>query len=223
MIRLTNIHKSYPLGPLQVEVLKGVSLDIPSGELISIMGASGSGKSTLMNIIGLLDNPTSGTYEFEGRDALALSDRDLSALRNRRIGFVFQSFQLLQRQRAMDNVSQPLIYSGMSTAARRALALEQLEKVGMADRAHHRPSELSGGQQQRVAIARALVGRPSLILADEPTGALDTHVGQEVMDLFKHLNATERITIIIITHDSKVAAQCNRRVLMKDGCLTASL
>jgi putative ABC transport system ATP-binding protein len=222
MIELKDIRKSYPLGPLQIEVLKGVSLEIRPGDLLSIMGSSGSGKSTLMNIIGLLDNPTSGTYVFGEDNVLGLSDQRLSIIRNRNIGFVFQQFQLLPRLSALDNVGIPLVYRGTPVQARRKLSLEHLEKVGMADRAHHKPSELSGGQQQRVAIARALVGKPSIILADEPTGALDTRVGQEVMDLFKELNAKEGITIIIITHDAKVAAQCVRRVVMNDGLLTDS-
>jgi len=217
MIELAEIRKTYKLGPLDVEVLKGVSLEIEQGELLSIMGTSGCGKSTLMNILGLLDKPTSGKYILEQKEVAGLSDNDLSAIRNKRIGFVFQSFFLLSRLTAIDNVGIPLIYRGLKNREINSRSYEFLEKAGMHERANHKPSELSGGQQQRVAIARALVGKPSIILADEPTGALDTKVGKEIMDLFKRLNKEEGITIIIITHDPEIATQCARSVKMEDG------
>ncbi|MGC2854651.1 ABC transporter ATP-binding protein [Novispirillum sp. DQ9] len=219
MIDLTDIRKSYRVGPVDVEILKGVSFSIAAGETVSIMGSSGSGKSTLMNIMGLLDKPTSGAFRLDGRDTAGLSADEQSALRNRHIGFVFQAFHLLPRLSALDNVALPLAYRGVGTRERREAAGEWLERVGMADRAHHRPNELSGGQRQRVAIARALVGTPSLVLADEPTGALDTRVGQEVMDLFLGLGRDSSTTIVIITHDPGIAAQCGRQLLLRDGQL----
>ena len=216
MLNLHDIRKSYRIGPTEVEVLKGVSLEIEAGELVSIMGASGCGKSTLMNIIGLLDRPTSGRYLLDGKEVTYDDDDRLSGIRNRSIGFVFQQYQLLSRLTAQENVELPLVYRP-GEQARRGTGLAYLERVGMGDRAGHRPTELSGGQQQRVAIARALAGRPSLILADEPTGALDTTVGQEIMELFKRLNAEEGITVVIITHDPHIARQCRRVVVMRDG------
>jgi putative ABC transport system ATP-binding protein len=217
MIELRNIHKSYTLGPVEVEILKGVNLTVQAGELLAILGASGCGKSTLMNIMGFLDQPTSGEYSFEGTVSHGYSDDQLSRIRNRRIGFVFQQFNLLGKLTALDNVCLPLIYRGTPKRNRRERAMEMLEKVGMGDRAHHRPTELSGGQQQRVAIARALCGRPSIILADEPTGALDTQTSSEIMDLFLDLNSKESITVIIITHDPSLAKRCTRSVRMRDG------
>ncbi|MBG0775717.1 MAG: ABC transporter ATP-binding protein [Desulfovibrionaceae bacterium] len=214
---MRDIRRSFKVGEVDVEILKGVNLDVDKGELLSIMGTSGGGKSTLMNIIGLLDAPTSGQYLLEGRDVTKLTDAELSDYRNRQIGFVFQQFNLLQRLTALDNVGLPLVYRGVSTQERRERAMELLDKVGMADRAHHKPTELSGGQQQRVAIARAFVGRPSIIMGDEPTGALDTQVGQEIMNLFIQLNKEEGVTVMLITHDPGIAKQCNRVVRMKDG------
>ncbi len=219
LLKLNQIRKSYRLGPVEMEILKGVDLDVATGALLSIMGSSGSGKSTLMNIMGFLDTPDSGSYFLEERDVSDLDDEALSDIRNERIGFVFQQFNLLHRLSAVDNVSLPLVYRGVTEKERRHRSLEILEKVGVSDRAHHRPGELSGGQQQRVAIARAIVGKPSIILADEPTGALDTRVGQEIMDLFIRLNREEGITIVIITHDPKVAAQCDMMVRMDDGII----
>ena len=200
-------------------MLRGVSLSIQSGELVSIMGSSGSGKSTLMNLLGLLDRPSSGDYRFAGRDTSSLAEPEAAAIRNRKIGFVFQQFNLLPRLDARDNIGMPLLYRGLSRreAAQRAEPL--LEAVGMAERGHHRPNELSGGQQQRVAIARALVGEPSLILADEPTGALDSEVGGEIMELFLRLNREQGIAVVIITHDAEVAARCPRQLVMRDGRL----
>ena len=217
MLQLTDIRKSYRIGPTEVEVLRGVSLEIEAGELVSIMGASGCGKSTLMNIIGLLDRPTSGRYLLDGKEVTYDDDDRLSGIRNRSIGFVFQQYQLLSRLTALENVELPLIYRG--ERVQRGTGLPCLERVGMGNRSGHRPTELSGGQQQRVAIARALAGRPSLILADEPTGALDTTVGQEIMELFTQLNAEEGITIVIITHDPNIARQCRRTVVMRDGVI----
>lgn len=219
MISLKNIHKSYQIGPVTVDILKGVNLTIPKGELIAIVGQSGCGKSTLMNIIGLLDTPDAGTFKLEDRSVGDLSDNELSEFRNKKIGFVFQQFNLLSRLTALQNVGLPLVYRGYSEKKRNGLAMQVLEKVGMGERAHHKPTELSGGQQQRVAIARALVGSPSIILADEPTGALDGQVGQEIMDLFIQLNQKEGITMFIITHDTAIAKQCNGFVRMKDGVI----
>ena len=219
LIELHDIRKRFRVGSVELEVLRGVSLSIQGGELVSIMGSSGSGKSTLMNLLGLLDRPSSGDYRFEGRDTSALAEPEAAAIRNRKIGFVFQQFNLLPRLDARDNIGMPLLYRGLSRreAAQRAEPL--LAAVGMAERGHHRPNELSGGQQQRVAIARALVGEPSLILADEPTGALDSEVGNEIMELFLRLNREQGIAVVIITHDAEVAARCTRRLVMRDGCL----
>ena len=219
MLELRDIHKVYRVGPTAVEVLKGISLTIEPGELVSITGTSGCGKSTLMNIIGLLDRPSSGDYWLDGSRVAYADDDRLSEIRNRRIGFVFQQYQLLSRLTALANVLLPLVYRPEPTpdAERRGLAM--LERVGMAERAHHKPTELSGGQQQRVAIARALVGQPTLILADEPTGALDTRVGQEIMDLFRQLNRDDQITVVIITHDPGLARQCDRVITLRDGLL----
>jgi putative ABC transport system ATP-binding protein len=219
MIELRDIHKSYQMGPVSVEVLKGVTLSIRSGELLSIVGQSGCGKSTLMNIIGLLDSPSAGTYILDGKPVAEMNDKALSEIRNRKIGFVFQQFNLLSKLTALQNVALPLVYRGSPERERIRAAREVLEKVGMLDREHHRPTELSGGQQQRVAIARALVGSPSIILADEPTGALDQRVGQEIMDLFVRLNQEEAITIFVITHDMSIARQCKGYVRMQDGII----
>ncbi|MCK4791282.1 MAG: ABC transporter ATP-binding protein [Desulfobacteraceae bacterium] len=219
LIELIDVHKRFQVGPVELEILKGVYLTIRHGEILSIMGTSGSGKSTMMNVIGFLDRPTTGTYLFEGRDISKFKDDELAEIRNRQIGFIFQQFNLLPRNSACDNVGLPLLYRGMSRQQAARHALPVLESVGMGDRADHRPNELSGGQQQRVAIARALVGSPSIIIADEPTGALDSRVGGEIMDLFVQLNKEKGITIIIITHDPGVATRCNRQLVMIDGVL----
>ena len=219
MLRLVDISKSYVIGPITVEVLRGIGLDVRQGDLVSIMGPSGCGKTTLMNIIGLLDQPTSGSYLLEGREVSSMADNQLSAVRNARIGFVFQSFHLLPRLTALENVGLPLVYRGLRDKEIKRRAREVLDKVGMHDRADHRPNELSGGQQQRVAIARALVGAPALVLADEPTGALDPRIGQEIMQLFRSLNAEEQLTVIVITHDPTIARQCRRRTRIHDGVL----
>ena len=220
MLSLVDVRRSYVTGPVVTEILRGVRLDVHKGDLLSIMGPSGCGKSTLMNIIGLLDRPTSGSCFLAGREIGAMSDTELSALRNASIGFVFQSFHLLPRLTAWENVAVPLAYRGMGAATRRRLAQGMLDKVGMGERADHRPGELSGGQRQRVAIARALVGEPDILLADEPTGALDAETGREIMRLFIELNAAERLTAIIITHDPAIARQCARRVRVLDGVLS---
>lgn len=220
MLRLTDIHKSYHVGPTTVDVLRGISFTVEKGELLSIIGPSGSGKSTLMNILGLLEQPSSGTYSVEDTKITYDDDRTLSSLRNKMIGFVFQQYNLLPRLTAIDNVGLPLIYRGMSEKEIAERSMEYIKKVEMEERSRHKPTELSGGQQQRIAIARALAGSPSLILADEPTGALDTRTGQEIMNLFKRLNEEEGITIVVITHDPKIAAQCRRKVELRDGIIT---
>ncbi len=219
LIRMENIHKSFQMGPVKVEVLKGIDLEVKAGEMLAVAGTSGCGKSTLMNIMGFLDIPDSGKYLLEGQEASTLSDSDLSSIRNKKIGFVFQQFNLLPKLTALENVCLPLIYRGMKEKDQHKKARDTLSLVGMDDRRHHKPSELSGGQQQRVAIARALSGDPALILADEPTGALDTRVGQDIMDLFLELNSKKGITMVIITHDLKIAAQCGRKVSMRDGAV----
>ena len=202
MIHLHDINKSYP-GAVPLHVLKDVSLEIRKGELVSIMGASGSGKSTLLNILGILDNYDSGEYYLDGQLIKDLSENRAADLRNHKIGFVFQSFNLINYKNALDNVALPLFYRGISRRKRNVLAMEQLERMGLADRATHLPGELSGGQKQRVAIARALITRPAIILADEPTGALDSHTSREVMQVFRDLN-NEGMTIVIVTHDPGV-------------------
>ncbi len=217
MLRLENIRKTYPLGPIAVEVLRGISLEVNRGDLVSIMGPSGCGKSTLMNIIGLLDRPSSGSYILEEREVSGMNDDELSTTRNASIGFVFQSFYLLPRLTAAENVGIPLVYRGLGAQDVQHSAREMLDKVGIGERANHKPNQLSGGQQQRVAIARALVGRPGVILADEPTGALDPSIGQEIMDIFLRLNAEEGTTVIIITHDPAIALQCPRQTRLRDG------
>ena len=218
MLRLRDIRKSYRVGPATVEVLRGVDLEVDRGEFVSIMGASGSGKSTLMNIIGLLDEPSSGSYSLDGREVSAMTDNRRSAIRNASIGFVFQSFYLLPRLTALENVRLPLIYRGAGGAEMNRRASASLERVGMDDRADHKPNELSGGQQQRVAIARALVGGPAIVLADEPTGALDPTTGNDIMELFAELNG-DGTTVIVITHDPEVAQRCARRTHIGDGAL----
>jgi putative ABC transport system ATP-binding protein len=219
MLRLEKIRKTYKIGPTEMEVLKGVDLEVREGELLSIMGQSGCGKSTLMNIIGLLDQPTAGNYFIEGREVSYENDDALSDIRNRKIGFVFQQYNLLPRLTALENVGRPLVYRGEDESVIKQKSLAMLTKLGLRDRSHHKPSELSGGQQQRVAIARALIGKPAVILADEPTGALDSQMGQEIMNLFKKLNNEEGITVVIITHDPNIARQCRRYVVMRDGVI----
>jgi len=216
MIELKNINKNYRMGELEICALCGVSLTVRSGELIAIMGPSGSGKSTLMNLLGCLDRPTSGSFTFESREISTLSDDELPHVRNAKIGFVFQSFNLLPRFSALKNVEMPLIYSGVPSKGRTERAIPVLEQVGLKDRMYHKPTELSGGQQQRVAIARALVNTPPLLLADEPTGNLDSRSGAEILNILVDLN-NKGVTIMIVTHDHDVAARCKRIINLKDG------
>jgi putative ABC transport system ATP-binding protein len=219
VIELKDVAKVYRNGAVEVHALRGVSLTVQPGEFAAIIGASGSGKSTLMNLLGFLDQPTSGTYFFAGQDVSRLSRRTLAHLRNRKLGFVFQGFNLIKRQTALDNVELPLVYAGVRRRERRARALELLRRVGLADRANHQPSELSGGQQQRVAIARALVNRPQVLLADEPTGNLDSATGAEILAEFQRLNAEEGQTMILVTHDPTIAACAQRRITVRDGVI----
>lgn len=219
ILKMENIYKSYFMGDEELEVLHGVNLEIHSGEFLSILGPSGSGKSTMMNIIGCLDVPTSGSYVLSGNTPAELDEVDLARVRNKEIGFVFQNFQLLPRMTALQNVELPLIYSGLSLTERKKRAKQMLERVGLGDKMKNLPNQLSGGQQQRVAIARALVTRPTILLADEPTGALDQKTGAQVMQLFEDLNK-EGSTIIMITHDEHIAHHAKRVVNILDGYLT---
>ncbi|MEI6186024.1 MAG: ABC transporter ATP-binding protein [Dehalococcoidia bacterium] len=216
MIHLENIVKIYKIGDVQVNALNYVSLDIDAGQMVSIMGPSGSGKSTMMNMLGCLDRPNAGKYELDGIDVSHMSDDELAAVRNRKIGFVFQSYNLLPRLNALMNVELPLIYSGAGN--RRKRAIEAMEAVGIGKRAHHKPSEMSGGEQQRVAIARALVNDPPLILADEPTGNLDTRTSQNIMEFLQQLNR-KGITIVIVTHEEDIASFTSRTIYLRDGSI----
>ena len=216
LIELRDLHKVYDMGAEKVHALNGVDLDIERGEYVAIMGSSGSGKSTLMNLIGCLDTPSGGHYRLNGVAVEELDDSALATIRNREIGFVFQTFNLLARTNALHNVELPLIYAGLPRAERRARAQRALERVGLGDRMHHQPNELSGGQRQRVAIARALVNEPSLLLADEPTGNLDTTTSAEIMQLFDELHAAGN-TVLLVTHEADIAAHSHRQVVLRDG------
>jgi putative ABC transport system ATP-binding protein len=217
LIEISNITKTYHMGDVDVNVLRGVSFGVNDGEMLAIMGPSGSGKSTLMNTLGCLDKPTSGSYKLDGIETSALNDEQLADIRNKKIGFIFQTFNLLSRTPAIEQVELPLIYAGAKD--RRKRALEALEAVGLKARAQHRPNELSGGQQQRVAIARALVNNPSIIMADEPTGNLDSKVGAEIMHILQTLNRERGVTVVMVTHDPNIANHCRRIIQVRDGLI----
>jgi putative ABC transport system ATP-binding protein len=222
MIRVENITKTYWMGDVEVQALRGVSFEVHDGEMVAIMGPSGSGKSTLMNILGVLDQPSSGRYIIDDEEVSNMSEAQMAEIRNRKIGFVFQSFNLLPKLTALANVELPMLYSGyFSRAEREERAAAALESVGLGERIHHKPKELSGGQQQRVAIARSLVNDPAIILADEPTGALDSHSTEEVLHIFQKLNIEQGITIIFVTHEMDVAEHCRRLVRIRDGHVEA--
>ena len=217
MIRLTNVEKVYRTDRLETVALSNINLDVEPGSFISIMGPSGSGKSTLLNVLGLLDAPSRGTVQLNGASIASYDDRHLARLRNEQIGFIFQTFHLIDDLSVLDNVELPLIYRRMSGAERRRLALAALDRVGLASRVHHFPSQLSGGQQQRVAIARAIVGRPKLLLADEPTGNLDSQMGDEIMEILRGLNRDDRTTVVMVTHDQRLGEKTERIVRLFDG------
>ncbi len=221
IIEMTEIHKSYGKGENRVDVLKGISLRVDPGEFVAVLGPSGSGKTTLMNLIGLIDTPDRGTYRIDGLDVSHQSDRAAARIRNQKIGFVFQKFNLIAKYNALHNVALPLLLGGESNRTARKMAMETLERVGLGDRWHHRPNQLSGGQQQRVAIARALVGGCSLILADEPTGALDQKTGHDILSFFRQLN-DEGTTIVMITHDPSIAAEAKRIIRVEDGLILSA-
>jgi putative ABC transport system ATP-binding protein len=218
-VEAVDVVRTYRMADVDVHALAGVSLRIDPGEFVAVVGPSGSGKSTLMHLLGLLDRPTSGTLHVGGREIAGLPDADLAELRNATIGFVFQSFQLLARTSAVDNVALPLVYRGVGRRERRRLAVDALQAVGLGHRLDHRPAELSGGEQQRVAVARALVGGPALLLADEPTGNLDTRTGAEVMSLLETLNAERGVAVVLVTHDLTIAGRARRQVHMRDGLI----
>jgi len=222
MLQMTGVRKTYSTGVVEVEALRGIDLDVDAGDYLAIMGPSGSGKSTLMHIIGCLDVPTAGTYLLDGTDVSSMSEKQLAEVRNRKIGFVFQQFNLLASLTALRNVELPMVYAGVPAAERRERAMLALEKVGLADRVQHRPNELSGGQQQRVSVARALVTDPALILADEPTGNLDSHSTAEILELFEELNESGR-TIVMITHEADVGERARHLVHIYDGLLRESV
>ncbi len=223
MITVKDLTKTYKMGDVEVNALRGVSFTIDPGELVAIMGPSGSGKSTLMNILGCLDIPTSGDYYLDDKEVSKLKDDELADVRNHKIGFVFQQFNLLPRTEALRNVEMPMLYSGSNDGKRRQRALDALAAVGLSDRIHHKPSELSGGQQQRVAIARALVTNPSIILADEPTGNLDSKASAEVMAIFQRLNIEQGITVIFVTHEPDIAAFTRRIIRIRDGLIASDV
>lgn len=218
IIKIDNLNKIYDTGAIQVHALRSINLSIKPNEYVAIMGTSGSGKSTLMNIIGCLDRLTSGKYILDGKDVSSLDDNQLAAIRNTKIGFVFQAFNLLPRLSALSNVELPMIYAGVSASEREKRATSALERVGLSDRMHHRPNELSGGQKQRVAIARALVNNPAILLADEPTGNLDTKSSEEIMGIFQSLN-NEGVTVVMVTHEPDIAAHTKRNVVFRDGTI----
>lgn len=218
VIRLQNVKRYFLVGDFIVKALDGVSVDIQKGEFTSIMGPSGSGKSTMMNLIGCLDTPTSGLIDIDGENTAGLNEAELAYIRNRKVGFVFQQFNLLGKMTALENVITPLLYAGVSARERKARSIEALERVGLSDRMHHRPNELSGGQKQRVAIARALVNNPAILLADEPTGALDSKTGNQIMELFEELNSEGR-TVILVTHDRELGMRSLRQIRIRDGKL----
>jgi putative ABC transport system ATP-binding protein len=219
VIRLENVFKTYDLGEIQVQALRGVSLEVFDGEFVAVMGPSGSGKSTIMNILGCLDRPTKGRYFLDGVDVSGMTKTELARIRNRKLGFVFQQFNLLSRTSAVENVELPTVYAGVGPEERAKRAMEALTRVGLADRAGHHPSQLSGGQQQRVAIARGLVNRPSILLADEPTGNLDSRTSVEIMDILQTLNNEQGLTIVLVTHEPDIAQYAKRTLLFRDGKL----